>query len=301
MPAGKQMPLRKQTSTEAAVGRRAAAIGKRATTPARRAGEELGAGSAGRYSSSLVAGLAILDRFTSERPEFGIAALAGELNMSRSTTHRYASTLVALGYLEQDYSRRYRLAPRVADLGLALLDSMALRRAGAEHLRRLRKQTGRTVSLGILDGPEIMYLEALRGWRRGQYAINLDIGIGVHLPSHCTSIGKTLLAHLPEHRREPLIGKLTLARRGPNTITDRGDLRAELERVRADGLAISDEELAPGLRTIAAPVPDGRGEVPAAVAISVPSEAFARTELIVVLGPLVAETAQRIAADLADC
>lgn len=286
MPASKQILERKP-------------VHKSPTTPALRAGEELGADTPGRYSSSLVAGLAILDCFTSERPELGIAKLATELNMSRSTTHRYASTLVALGYLEQDYSRRYRLAPRVADLGLALLDSMALRGAAREHLRRLREQTGRTVSMAILDGPEIMYIEALRGWRRGQYAVNLDIGPGVHLPSYCTSTGKVLLAHLPEQRRERLLGKLTLTRRGPGTITSKRELREELGRVREDGLAVSDEELTPGLRTIAVPVANADGEVHAAVAISVPSEAFSREELVEVLGPMLAASAKRIEAELA--
>lgn len=272
---------------------------QKASTPALRADQELGPGPPGRYSSSLVAGLAILDCFTSERSELGIATLATELNMSRSTTHRYASTLVALGYLEQDYSRRYRLAPRVADLGLALLESMALRRAGREHLQSLREQTGRTVSMAILDGHEIMYVEMLRGWRRGQYAINLDVGIGAHLPSHCTSVGKTLLAHLLEHQREALIRQMELSRRGPNTITSKRELREELARVFASGLAVGDEELATGLRTVAAPILDEHGEVPAAIAISVPSEAFSRKQLTDELGPMVAASAKRIAADLA--
>jgi IclR family pca regulon transcriptional regulator len=278
------------------------AAGKQANkstiTPALRAGEELGPGSQGRYSSSLVAGLAILDCFSAERSELGIATLAQRLNMSRSTTHRYASTLVALGYLEQDYSRRYRLAPRVADLGLSLLDSMALRRAAREHLRDLREQTGRTVSMAILDGTEIMYVEWLRGWRRGQYAINLDVGIGAHLPIHCTSIGKLLLASLPEPKREKLIGKLRLSQRTSHTITSKRELRTELERVRAIGLAVSDEELAVGLRSIAAPVVGEQGEVPAAIAISVPSTAFSKEDLIEVLGPMVTVVAERIAAAL---
>jgi IclR family pca regulon transcriptional regulator len=278
--------------------RRAVTSSGRTGTPALRAGEELGAGSPGRYSSSLAAGLAILDSFSSERPELGIANLADKLNMSRSTTHRYASTLVALGYLEQDGSRRYRLAPRVADLGFALLDSMALRRAAREELRALREQTGRTVSMAIRDGVEIMYIEWLRGWRRGQYAINLDVGIGAHLPIYCTSIGKQLLAHLPEPQREQLIRELKLTRRGPNTITSKRELRAELEHVRESGLALSDEELAAGLRTIAAPIFTDDGEAPAAIALSVPSEAFSREELLDGLGPSLASAAERITAAL---
>jgi IclR family transcriptional regulator, pca regulon regulatory protein len=252
----------------------------------------------GRYSSSLRAGLAILSCFSAERPVLGIAKLADELHMSRSTTHRYASTLVALGYLEQDQARRYRLAPRVADIGMSVLDSMALRGRAREHLLALREQTGRTVSLAVLDGEEIRYIERLHGWRKGQHAADLDLGAGARLPVNCTAMGKVLLANLPESEREELIERLTLTRRGPNSITSKRALRAALEQVRAEGLAVGDEELAPGVRTIAAPVTDADGEVLAAVGIPVPAEAFSAAELRKQLAPLLIATAQRISAAL---
>jgi IclR family pca regulon transcriptional regulator len=265
------------------------------TTPASRATRELG--EAARFSSSLVAGLAILNCFSAEHPQLGIAALADRLNMTRSTTHRYAATLVALGYLEQDPARRYRLAPRVADLGLALLNSMALRLGAREPLQRLRAQTGRTVSMAILDGEHIRYVERLRGWRHGQHAADLELGLAARQPIHCTAMGKVLLAYLPGDRREGLIGELKLSRGGPpNAITGKGDLRVELERVRKTGLGVSDEEQAVGLRAIAAPVLDEEGLALAAIAVSVPTEAFSRRRLVSELGPAVRETAGRVGA-----
>jgi IclR family transcriptional regulator, pca regulon regulatory protein len=248
----------------------------------------------GRFSSSLRAGLAILNCFSAERPVLGIARLADELNMSRSTTHRYASTLVALGYLEQDHARRYRLAPRVADVGMSVLDSMALRGKAREHLRELREQTGRTVSLTVLDSGEIRYVERLRGWRRGQHAVDLDLGVGARMPVHCTAMGKVLLANLPERERERLIAGLELTRRGPKSITSKRALRAELEQVRANGVAVGDEELAPGVRTIAAPVLGSDGEVVAAIGIPVPTDAFSADELRETLGPPLSAAAKRI-------
>ncbi len=254
----------------------------------------------GRYSSSLRAGLAILNCFSAERPVLGIARLADELNMSRSTTHRYASTLVALGYLEQDHARRYRLAPRVADVGMAVLDSMALRGKAREPLRALREQTGRTVSLAVLDGDHVRYIERLRGWRKGQHAVDLDLGVGARLPVHCTAMGKVLLAYLPDAEREQLIAGLQLTRRGPNSLTSKRALRAELEQIRVAGLAVGDEELAPGVRTIAVPVTDPDGEVLAAIGVPVPAEAFSAQELRDAIGPPLATAAQRISAALAD-
>ena len=168
----------------------------------------------GRFSSSLRAGLAILNCFSAEQPVLGIANLADELSMSRSTTHRYASTLVALGYLEQDHARRYRLAPRVVDVGMSVLDSMALRGKAREHLRELREQTGRTVSLAVLDGVDVRYVDRLRGWRRGQHAVDLNLGVGARLPVNCSAMGKVLLAYLPEREREQLIAELELRAAG---------------------------------------------------------------------------------------
>ena len=252
----------------------------------------------GRFSSSLRAGLAILNCFSAEQPVRGIANLADELSMSRSTTHRYASTLVALGYLEQDQARRYRLAPRVVDVGMSVLDSMALRGKAREHLRELREQTGRTVSLAVLDGGDVRYIDRRRGWRRGQHAVDLNLGVGALLPVHCSAMGKVLLAHLPEREREQVIAGLELTRRGPKSITSKRALRTELEQVRADGLALSDEELAPGVRTIAAPVIGPGGEVVAAIGIPVPADAFTREELAEVLGPPLSAAAKRVSAAL---
>ncbi len=252
----------------------------------------------GRYSSSLRAGLAILNCFSAEQPVLGIANLADELSMSRSTTHRYASTLVALGYLEQDQSRRYRLAPRVVDVGMSVLDSMSLRGKAREHLRELREQTGRTVSLGILDGNDVRYIDRLRGWRRGQHAVDLNLGVGARVPVHCSAMGKVLLANLPDKQREQTVAKLQLARCGPNSITSKRALRAELEHVREDGLAVGDEELAPGVRTLAAPVFGPEDQVVAAIGMPVPADAFTHAELVEVLGPPLRAAAKRVSAAL---
>ncbi len=225
----------------------------------------------------------------------GIAELAHELRMSRPTVHRYAATLVSLGYLEQDRSRRYRLAAGGADVGLALLGAMPLRALAHEHLRGLRGKTGHTVALAVLDEADVRFVDWLRGWRAGQHALNHDLGLGTRLPSHCTAMGKALLAYLPEHTRERLIAALRLVSHGPNTITARRALRAELEHVRAAGLAVNDEELSPGLRTLAVPLLDAHGLAPAAIGVAVPCESYSREELVAKLGPAVVAAATRIA------
>jgi IclR family transcriptional regulator, pca regulon regulatory protein len=253
----------------------------------------------GRFSSSLVAGLAMLTCFTAEHPVRGIADMAEELDLGRSTTHRYATTLVTLGYLEQGPSRKYRLSSRVSDFGLSLLDSMVVRRVAREHLRELRARTGRTASLGVLGGDEVAYIDRWQGSRQGQYAVDAGIGLGTRLPIHCTAAGKALLACLPEAEQRNLISQLRLARRGPKTITTKTALRAELVQIAEQGVAIEDEELLAGRRAVAAVVLDKEGQAVAAVELAVPMQACSREELLAQLGPKVTATAQRIAAALA--
>jgi IclR family pca regulon transcriptional regulator len=218
-----------------------------------------------RYSQSLERGLAILGCFTPQRPVLGIADIAEMLGMSRSTTHRYVITLLALGFVEQDSSHKYRLGLRVTDLGMSALNSTGLREPSRPYLTNLRQQTSYTASLAVLDGPEIVYVQRAKSFRRGQHKIDLNLRLGSRLPAYCTSMGKILLANLPEPELERLIADMTLIARGPNTITTKKTLRTELELVLDEGIAVNNEELAAGLVSIACLVRGEGGEVRAAI------------------------------------
>ena len=221
-----------------------------------------------RYSQSLERGLAILSCFTPERPILGVADIADELGMSRSITHRYVITLVALGYLEQGASRKYRLGLRVTDLGMSALNATGLRQHSRPYLEELRQSGSYTVNLAVLDGPEILYVDRARSFRRGQSKIDLGLSVGSRLPSYCTSMGKLLIAHLSDGEQRSLLGTTTLTKRGPNTITSKKRLRVELEGVRKDGISVNNQELAAGLLSIAAPVRDEWGVPRAALNIA---------------------------------
>ncbi len=251
----------------------------------------------GKFSSSLVAGLEMLACFTAEHPVRGIADMGDELNLGRSTTHRYASTLVMLGYLEQGPSRKYRLSTRASDVGLSLLDSMRIRRVAREPLRELRARTGHTASLGVLWGTEIAYIDRWQGSHQGQYAVDLGIGLGTRLPVHCTAAGKALLARLPAAERQDLVAKLRLTRRTPKTIVTKTALRTELERIVAEGgVAVEDEEFSAGRRAVAAAVVDAEGRPVAAVELAVPAGAYTSEEMLRELKPNVAATARNVGA-----
>src|ERR1700742_385326 len=205
-----------------------------------------------RYSQSLERGLAILSCFTPKRPVLGIADIADELGMSRSTTHRYVITLLALGYLEQGASRKYRLGLRVTDLGMSALNSTGLREHAQPYLEELRQRSSYTVSLGVLDGPEVLYVDQARGFRRGQ-GPGVDVRTGSRLPAYCTAMGKLLLANLPEADQRELLSSMKLTKHGPNTITSKKALRDELNDVLEANFAVDDEELAKDLYSVAAP------------------------------------------------
>jgi IclR family transcriptional regulator, pca regulon regulatory protein len=251
-----------------------------------------------RYSQSLERGLAILGCFTPSRPVLGIADIADDLGMSRSTTHRYVITLVALGYLEQGASRKYRLGLRVTDLGMSALNSTGLREHAHPYLEELRQRTSYTTNLGVLDGTDVLYVDRVRSFRRGQSAIDLDLHPGSRLPAYSTAMGKLLLANLPEPQQRELIAQIKLTKSGPNTISSKKALREELDEVAAAGFAVDDEELVADLYAIAAPVRNEAREVVAAVNLAAHSSMISLEEMVDALGPHLVSTADRISARL---
>lgn len=247
------------------------------------------------FSRSLERGLAILSAFGRERRQLGVKELAGELDVSPSTAHRYASTLVVLGYLEQDpESRKYRLGPKVVSLGLSAIDTMALREVCAPYLRELSGTSGYPASMAVLDGVDIVYLERIRGRGDGRTEIDLNLHVGSRLPAYCTSMGKALLAFLPPEHREAALKQVVFGRHGPNALTSRRALATELGRVRQAGIAVSDEELGHGLRSIAAPVLDRSGTATAAINLAVHRSGAPMSQIVDELGPVLRRTAERI-------
>jgi IclR family transcriptional regulator, pca regulon regulatory protein len=251
-----------------------------------------------RYSQSLERGLAILECFTPEHPVLGIAEIADDLGMSRSTTHRYVITLVALGFMEQGASRKYRLGLRVTDLGMSALNSTGLREHAKPYLEELRQRSSYTVNIAVLDGAEILYVDRARSFRRGQNRIDLNLRPGSRLPAYCTSMGKVLLAYLPETEQRELIDNMQITRRGPNSMTSKKALRTELEHVREEGLAVNDEELAEGLYSIAVPIRNESKEVIAAINMAAHASMISLDELVDALAPHLVATADHISARL---
>ncbi len=152
--------------------------------------------------------------------------------------------------------------------------------------------------MAVLDGIDILYIERCRSSSRSQRDIDLNLHVGSKLPAYCTSMGKVLLADLPPVELEERLAQMDLARRGPNTITARARLREELARVRVEGVAVNNEELAYGLRSIAVGVRGADGNTVAAINLAVHSSLVSMECLLSGLGPALTGTARHISSRL---
>jgi DNA-binding IclR family transcriptional regulator len=150
----------------------------------------------------------------------------------------------------------------------------------------------------VLDEAEVLYVDQVRSYRRGQAGSEENLHAGSRLPVYCTAMGKLLLAYLPEDEQRAVITRMKLTKRAPNTITSKGVLREELAEIKEAGFAVSDRELAPGRYAVAVPVRNDARDVVAAVSLAADSSVISLEELIDALGPHLLAAAERISARL---
>ncbi|MDQ7030280.1 MAG: IclR family transcriptional regulator [Ardenticatenia bacterium] len=238
--------------------------------------------------------IAILKAFSSEEPELGVGELSRRLNLPKSTVFRLLATLEAGGLVAQDpRTGRYRLGVDLIGLANNVIDYADLRRVARPYLRQLAEDVGETVSLSILDGEDAVnldqYVPAHRFVMRAGW-------IGRRMPAHAVSVGKVLVAFLPEEQVEAFLQthRPTFT---SHTITDPAALRAELAQVRAQGYATAFEELEEGLHAVSAPVRNHEGDVVAAISVSGPGYRLTRERVAAML-PRVVETAQLISREM---
>ena len=238
---------------------------------------------------SLRKGLEVIDCFA-RRESWSLAELTAVLSQSKATVFRILHTLEEFGYLNKDPSTgRYSLGLRFHTLGSAAVGHEHLRWQALPPLQDLAEQTGETVQVGILYDGAAICVQAVEGTR----LVRMQAFIGKRTPAHASALGKVLLAHLPAAEVEAFLTGRTLDAFTPRTVTDPVALREALHKVRADGLAIDDEEMEIGLRCIGAPITDVTGRPCACVAISGPAGRMT-PDRVQELIPMVKATATRI-------
>lgn len=249
-----------------------------------------------RYAiEALERGLSVLTLFSNATSELTLTEISKSADLNMTTSLRIASTLESAGYLRRDpETKRYRPSLKVLQLGFSALRSMDNRQVARPHLERLSRETGETVSHSVLDGLEIVYIDRIRN----RQIVGVLLGLGSRLPAHCTSMGKAMLAYLPEDQLKTRLNGAVLEACTGNTIIETDSLEADLTKVRRRGYAINHQELAIGLRAVAAPIWGEHGEVVAAINISGSTETISRSRLRQELAPLLVETAAEISQTL---
>ena len=215
-----------------------------------------------------------------------LSQLAANSGLPVPTIHRLLRTLVASGHALQLPSRRYALGPRLVGLGERsrhTLDAWAL-----PHLVSLAERSGETANLAVLDGDMVVYVAQAPSSR---HTFRMFTEVGRRLFTHCTGVGKAVLAQLPEPDVRAIVATAGMPAPTDHTIVDVDELTAELARVRAQGFAVDDGEQEPGVRCVAVPVP---ATPRTAISISGPASRLT-PEAVPQVVPLLTATADALA------
>lgn len=193
--------------------------------------------------------LSVLQAFSYDRPVLGVSELARQLGMGKSSVHRILTTLAEQGFVAKTPDDRYRLGLKLHELGQLVVSSLELHEVAHSPLERLRNESGETVHLAVLEGTDVVYVHRFES----QATLRMFSRLGRRIPAHTTSSGKCLLAFGDPADIDVVIAG-GLRRIGPRSITSKPAFLAALQKIRADGYAVSLEENERGVVSVGAPV-----------------------------------------------
>jgi len=223
-----------------------------------------GRGEGPDFVEALARGLDILSSFDAGHRRMSLTDVATATGLARPTARRLLLTLQEIGYVRA-IGGGFELTPKVIGLGTAYVSSLGLWEVARPHLEALVRRTGESSSMAQLDGSDIVYVSRVSVPK----IISLRVDVGTRFPAPQTSQGKVLLAALPEAEADRVLAEPSRSGLPPYIGRSHDQLRSELVLVRARGWALADEELAPGVRSVAVPVRDGNGTVRAAMNVTV--------------------------------
>lgn len=217
---------------------------------------------------SVVKAFSILELFAPETPQLSGADIASLTGLNRATAYRLCQTLTQLGYLDQTESGDYRVGVKALRLARAAVAGQDLTDVARPVLERLRDQLGETVNMAVWDNGDVVYILRLKT----DQILNIGLSVGSRLAPHSSSLGKAMLAFFPDSERSEHIAKLDFKGFTDTTIRKAEDLERELATIRRQGFALNRQELAVGLRGVAAPIlsPSGRPVAAINVALTRP-------------------------------
>jgi IclR family transcriptional regulator, pca regulon regulatory protein len=227
------------------------------------------------FMTSLARGLAVIQAFSQRQRELTVSQISAKTGFSRAAARRCLYTLAKLGFAASDDSRYFRLTSRVLALGHSYLSSMPLAQMAQPILENVSRVLRESCSIATLDGMEIVYVARANVTR----IMSIDLGIGSRLPAFCTSMGRVLLADLPEEKLEELLAHVEFKRYTERTVTTVEKLWQILRSVQRNGYCIVDQELESGLRSMAVPIRDSAGRVVAALNVGTQAQRVSLQDL----------------------
>jgi IclR family pca regulon transcriptional regulator len=246
------------------------------------------------FIEALARGLDVIKAFQPGRPVMSLSEVAAAAGLARPTARRILLTLQELGYARAEQGG-FALTPRVLELGVSYVRSTGLWEIARPHLERLVAHTHESSSVAQLDGSDIVYVARVAVPK----IVALSVQIGTRFPALQTSLGKVLLAGLPPAEVERVLAEPSRSGIRPRWQPSPRERDAVLREVRAKGWALTDEELALGIRSVAAPLRDGTGRVIAAVNVNAHAAETSVDRLVDEFLPLLLKTAGGISADWA--
>ncbi|MFI0975566.1 IclR family transcriptional regulator [Streptomyces sp. NPDC021093] len=222
----------------------------------------------GRHVPAVTRALDILELFLEGDSTLTAPDITRRLGLPRTTVHELVTTLAARNYLVAvaEQPGRYRLGVRNHQLGSRYAEQLDLAAEGQRVAREVAETCDETVHVAVLEDADVIYIAKVDS----THAVRMVSAAGRRLPAHCTSVGKMLLASLPEGELRARIDGRELAAMTPHSITDPKALHRALTGIRARGLAAEHRESNPDVSCVAAPVRDHTGRVVAALSVSVP-------------------------------
>jgi IclR family pca regulon transcriptional regulator len=227
------------------------------------------------YVESLARGLAVMRAFREQSDRLTLSDVSRITGLSRAAVRRSLLTLEALGYAESS-GRYFSLSPQVLTLAQAYLSSSPVPRVAQSFLEKVSEQLGESCSLSILHHDEVIYIARSAKKRIG----SLHRDVGTHLPAHCTSMGRVLLAALSDKELDAFLTQAKLGSYTRYTITDAAELRAAIEKVKRSNYCLVDQELEIDLRTLAIPIQNAPGRVIAAMNIGARASQTSRKQML---------------------
>lgn len=246
------------------------------------------------FVESIARGFDVIKAFDPSRPVLSLSEVATAADLARPTARRILRTLEMLGYVRMA-GGGYTLTPRVLELGLTYVQALGLWDVARPHMEELVSRTHESSSIAQLDGSDIVYVARVAVPK----LIALAVQIGTRFPAPSTSLGKVLLAGLEPDELDKVLAEPSRAGVEARWQPDRPELDQVLREVRAQGWALTDEQLASGIRSVAVPLRDGAGRVVAAMNVTVHAAETSVETLREEYLPLLLQAAGRISADFA--